>query len=363
MFYVYIFIYIYNIILIINFSMIKFFWRENKSLLSTLTYSLELIIISVTIYILLNYHKNVIKDSGLYSYILISIGFILKSKSNYFIYDEEIKNCYLYTFFSSMGFIIIYITFTIKIIISSTFALKFNNCRKDIILMSYIFSYPLLKRMFIPNKESKYSNVYSSPSKKDNQEESKNYFEQIHSKVSIKYDSYSVKYEPMSYTPKTEIKSHKASINSTHSNDNKTELQSMDNRTEINSSSSLYSPTQKILTIEQRFELIIMMAYVEMFITILLSIVVFVFNIINIIINRNSELSFVQVKNNNFSHICPYKKINTILYVIESILLFFNILNIKLMFEGRYIFKESRVICLISLLWAFMDPGFNVNTK
>ncbi|KAG4093764.1 hypothetical protein H8356DRAFT_1277556 [Neocallimastix lanati (nom. inval.)] len=149
--------------------------------------------------------------------------------------------------------------------------------------------------MFIPNKESKYSNVYSSPSKKDNQEESKNYFEQIHSKVSIKYDSYSVKYEPMSYTPKTEIKSHKASINSTHSNDNKTELQSMDNRTEINSSSSLYSPTQKILTIEQRFELIIMMAYVEMFITILLSIVVFVFNIINIIINRNSELSFVQI--------------------------------------------------------------------
>lgn len=116
------------------------------------------------IFILFNRNNSIIKDFGLVSYISITIGFLIKNDSSYYTMKDSLKSCYQDTVFSFIGFVLIFIPFSIKIIVSSTYALKFNNSKRDLILMSNIFSFPIFKCMFLTTKETqaKYNNLKSS---------------------------------------------------------------------------------------------------------------------------------------------------------------------------------------------------------
>lgn len=333
---------------------------------------MELIIILLAIFILTNKNKPIIKDTGFYSFIIISFGCLFKNISNYFVIEDELKNCYKYTLYSSIGFILIYIPFTIKLIISTSFSLKFNNSKKDIILMNNIFSYPLFKSMFLSNKETQtsYNNVYSNTSKllsskstsintimKNDEESFKKTETTLHT----------INKPNMQYTneTKSEIQLYKKSKSDIHLTDeNKLNNQQYEINDEGTSLSSMNINGKK-LTPQQKFELLIIMTYLEISIAILLFIYIVILNILNIFIlwNKNNEkttLINVQMINSLFAKTCPNNKINIILYISEFILLLYHISKTKKVFEGRYIFKENRIICLIAIFWIFLDPGLNV---
>ncbi|KAL6608339.1 hypothetical protein U3516DRAFT_666657 [Neocallimastix sp. 'constans'] len=66
--------------------------------------------------------------------------------------------------------------------------------------------------------------------------------------------------------------------------------------------------------------------------------------------------------NGLFIQSCPHKATTflTLVYFIEFTVVFINISKYPIISNGRYIFIESRFISNISILWLFIDPGFNL---
>lgn len=357
----------------------------------------ELMMIIITIYVLCFYNYSIIKNLGIYSLLSLSLGCILKTHSNIFISIDKVNDCYLYLICYFFGFILIYIPFTKKIVISSTFSLKFNYCDRDYILMNNIFSPHLCKNMFFSEKNS------SSSLNNNNNNPNKNTFSisNNESEFSTSFPAQSLNFSPIG--PNNDFISQEVyPINSSNfspiisnisqnadalpsskfspfspNNDNNSPNTFPRRSTKDLSNNDLASPSsnksskkkrkfmkrikrKKLHSLHKEFEMIINVVYLQI---LLLDIIVVIFMIslfIYIYLVLNSSLKDLQMMNGLFSYICPKDQYFLFAYFTEFILILFNILKFKNIFNGKYIYIDSKIINFISAFWIFIDPFLNV---
>ncbi|ORX80662.1 hypothetical protein BCR32DRAFT_268747 [Anaeromyces robustus] len=371
--------------------------NKYKNKFRILSISLELIFIIIIIYILLHKDKKIITDSGLYSFIFISLGCIMKIISNNYIFTDSLKNCYMKILFSSMGFIIIYIPYTIKLTIASTFSLKFKKSKKDIIIMKNIFSTTLFNNMFLINKDLKklYNTIYSTNNnpyglKKDDTQEMNGYL----SELSI-YNSSSNLIKKNTIKRNIDLANNKSNIFKSSSGDlqQNNSLSKMDlhrcssgdiqnsnensksnlKRLSTHSDVKLYESNYNITSLsslnlngfknriaDQYYEFLMRVTYIEILIILFTFIIFIALNLYYIISMRDKQLIDEQLYDGLYAKICPKSKLPTSIYLLEFTLLLYNIFKNRKVFSRRYIMKEAKLAFLVFAFWLFIDPGINI---
>ncbi|ORY54795.1 hypothetical protein LY90DRAFT_669862, partial [Neocallimastix californiae] len=374
---------------------------------SAITHTMSILILSLIGFVLMNVNSSIIQDYGLVSYLCISIGFLIKNDSNYYVVNDSITNCYMHVLFSSIGFMLIYIPFTVKLIVSSTYTLKFNNSKRDSILMTNIFSTPIYRSMFCSSKESSNSKGYTNFSSQNmsnfgssanllkngpnsiNNFQNLNFLDYNPSTVSTNKTVTANKYFRLSTLIKNNMNDDyninydiKKSNNITDSNrksmmhrsqsevllikndNNKIDwslIKSLSSKT--NSNPSINGIDERTInSYRNRFKTIVKMTYVEIMITILSFFALLIPSFTYMFVVSNRELEVEQMLNGLYTHICPVRKIPMIINIIKLILLLYHILKMKIVFNGRYIFFENKLICFISIAWIILDPGIKIIT-
>jgi len=359
---------------------------------------MELLIIIFTICILTNKNSMIIKDSGLISFLCISTGCLFKLYSNNYIITEKTKYCYLNLLFSYIGFMLIYIPFTIKILIASNFLLKFKqNHKHDKILINNIFSKDVIKNMFQRKNDASTkvmvntfdtlpSDNYNDYSGSENDiKENKITGNNINIPKVTQADSVSSTSQlnkqnilvstaanSLPSIPQ-KIKPILSTTNSTTSIPQKNNKQNP-KMTAANSEPSITQnsiitnifdkfkliKSNKKLTSKEKFYLVLRMTYIEIQFTISLFFIFFIPIFVYIISIKNESLIDKQMYNNLYSKECPTSRIPVSIVIVEFIMLLYHISKIKTIYNGKYILKENKLITLISIVWIFLDPGINV---
>jgi len=109
-----------------------------------------------------------------------------------------------------------------------------------------------------------------------------------------------------------------------------------------------------------KFETIVTLTYIEIMSLLLIFFITSIIIIIYIIVINRKEIDVIQMLNGLFNYVCPVTNTPIIINIIELILLLYHVSKMKTVFSGRYIYMESRFICLISISWIILDPGTKV---
>ncbi|OUM58386.1 hypothetical protein PIROE2DRAFT_16350 [Piromyces sp. E2] len=305
----------------------KDFYDTNKYKLlhRILTLLLVLVMLLTSIFLVCSKRLLIVKDLGYTSFFLISLGCIMKNISNLYIMINSINDCILLFSLSSLGFILIYIPFTIKIIGSAAFSLNFDYSDKDYLKIINIFTLKIGKILFLSEKTTSSVNV-------------KNDF--FISKIDADFDQQSFK------------------LNKSYS------MESCSNPIYdinlINEKNNNKKQNYNCENFDQLFKKYIRKNYIKMIITVSLFIVFLAINIIYVFSIAEKSIIDTEMTNGLFAYKCPKEKMFLFIYVLEFILLMYDILSFQKIINARYIYLDCKVISIISLGWIVLDPGINV---
>ncbi|ORX56690.1 hypothetical protein BCR36DRAFT_402658 [Piromyces finnis] len=321
-----------------------------------------------TLYILSNANVLIIKDFGLVSMISISMGCIIKNFSNFYIISNSISNCFLQFLLLSIGFLLIYTPFTIKLIIASTFTIKFNSGRVDYILLNNILSTQICENLFFSNK-NKLSSVIKnnfkgfasnencchkdiiSNKKIGNKNNNRSSTDNLPSRVESNV-SYENIYGSQIMSNANGSQSHLSTLqynNLNHNSNCNLNLNQHNSNNNVNQDK-----------IKNKFEKMLRLCYYNIITTYISFILYLIPSIVYYIIARNKSLSSELMINNYFHHICPSNYIMFLMTIVQFIFLIYDILKYQLISNGRYIFVDCKIIGILCIIWIFFEPILNI---
>ncbi|ORX80650.1 hypothetical protein BCR32DRAFT_245465 [Anaeromyces robustus] len=226
-------------------------------------------------------------------------------KYNDNINDPELNVCEcLKGWTGELWFLLIYIPFTKKLIISTAFSIKFDYSKRDYILMNNIFSPKLCRTMFLSEKNTdKNINIVGNNSNKNfNPKLSET---QIFTKSSL--DSCN------NISSSLNISNSQSLYNANTKNDNSTDNKSQSNIIEYK--------------IENIFDDIVRIAYIDI-----------------ILIIHDKSLKDEQMNNYFFSKVCPQKQYPILINFCKFILLLYDISKFQSVLNGKFIYLDSKII-------------------
>ncbi|ORX80652.1 hypothetical protein BCR32DRAFT_268738 [Anaeromyces robustus] len=395
-----------------------------KNIHYTLTVSVTLIMVVVTIFIIINKHYLIINDLGFKSMMLISLGCIIENLSNMYVTSDNISNCYLHPLIMYIGFILIYIPYTVKTLISSTFGLKFNYSNRDYTLINSIFSTNIKQILFLSEKNNSSSCNLSHENNKssitrenkslnnlsDNRSLHNLYQDSVNkscNNINNESKNYNMNGESSKYTLNNEstrgfvMENSDYFLSNLHSSKNLLLGSCRNLMTSGSGNLSAYTNTNKNLTISKRnatigsfknieqivnepetsvndiniekmkkkkkqedieknFKERIRNTYDTIVILILISLVLIIPLSLNKLLPRNSTLSASFMVNNSYAHVCPYAEYDIAFYIIKLILLLYNLTKFQDVNNGSYIYIDSKIISHLNIAWIVMDPCINI---
>jgi len=232
---------------------------------------------------------------------------------------ESIGNCFLLYSLSSLGFMLIFIPFTIKVISSSTFSISFDYSDKDYIKMKNIFSSEIRKNLFLSEKTSA---CFDSKSCNDD------------------VNATTIKYSCNEET--SEIYDSSSSIKDNLNNE----------KNKKQSNKDIYN--------KSIFQNYIYRAYIKIIVTFSLFIFFFTINIIYFYIIKKESIMEIEMTNGLFAYKCPIEKMFIYTCMMEFIFLMYGIVSFQKIINARYIYFDCKIISIIILVWIIIDPGINV---
>jgi len=277
---------------------------------------------------------------------------------------------------------LLYLPFTIKMIISSAFTLTLNYSKRDYIIMRNVFSYEICKKLFLSENNLSTSNINlnKSSNHKPGKFHKNNSFNNLNSatiynsssltSISKKATSLDNMYSNSNalidfdvYSPiSPETNDATFYINDSQTSLVKSENTGKKNKECTNSNDNL-NMNININYIKRRFESIITDTYSK--ITLLFVIFLLVLSVIVlyqiILMTINKELIDEQMITEYHAHKCPNNSIPIVVCFIEFFLLLYNITNFQKILNGKYIFMDSKIIYIISIVWIIVDPCLNVS--
>jgi len=327
--------------------------------------------VAVTIYIFSNSNINIVKDLGVYSFLFIALGCMIKNFSNFYVITDSKLNCFLHLFISSLGFMMIYTPFTIKLIIASSFAIKFNTGKIDYILMNNIFTTQICESMFFSDKTKSTSQVDGNNPNQTSKlllssrklGDSLEYLPRNSRAISNDCMFSNNTSQTLPGTPNLNIYSSQTipTIASGNNNPSNTQYDSQTLPTEKVDESTLPKPKKiKKHKKKSKFERIMRLCYYSI---ITLYIVFFIYLIPPAMYGvkiYDKELIESFMINNYYHHVCPANHMVFIMTVAQLIFLGYDIEKYQWISNGRYIFVDSKIIGIICMIWIFIDPGLNV---
>ncbi|OUM65636.1 hypothetical protein PIROE2DRAFT_20283 [Piromyces sp. E2] len=323
-----------------------------------------LIMVAVTLYVLSNSNMLVVKDLGVASIIFISLGCIIKNFSNFYIITNSNMNCFLHVFISSLGFILIYVSFTTKLIISSSFTIKFNTGKIDYILMNNIFTTQLCQSMFFSEKTKSTSQLEGSNQNKNSKlitssrkmGDSNDHM--VGKTLNLSYSSFGS--QSLSHIPNSGVYGSQTMPTTLNSTDNNISGTLPTEQSDESKVKQLQSKKPKRNKKKRRFEKMMKLCYYSVITLYIVFIIYIIPPALYGVKIRNKPMKEEIMVNKYYHHICPANHIIFGMTLSQFIFLIYDILKFQWISNGRYIFIDSKIIGIICILWIFADPGINI---
>ncbi|ORX45798.1 hypothetical protein BCR36DRAFT_414395 [Piromyces finnis] len=257
---------------------------------------------------------RVIKDFGILPLVSITIGCICGIYSNIFITSDKKQNCYVHLILAFIGFILIYIPFSMKLIISSNIMIKFNNSYSDNVLINAIFSSYILEKMF----------KVKSLNDNDNDTMGIGNINEYINKAYIcttRFDDYQIE---------------TSTLSNSYTNN---AIQNIQKIVSFRDVKSIITSGRNITMKRVYYNI-----YLRVLVTWILLFVFLIFCMTYSIIVKNNDLIDVLLLDQMHFYKCPYEDYQKIIALVESFLLIFIIIKYLSVKNGRYIYMEIKII-------------------
>jgi len=312
----------------------------------------------VIIFIIANRNKSIIKDTGIYSSIIISLGVI----SVFIGLFENLKftnsGCYMQFFFRNYGFFIIISQFLYKIEKSLQYGVnpeKLTHRSKIFIILSR--SKKLLEHL-MKVSTNEISGIYNIDNKKPSTSETL-----LKSSVMNAFNN--EKNQLTSDTSSDINECHISFLNNYLKSDMSMELSSIDN-IPINSqflNIKKYVKRTYSNDYSRYFNRVCSIFYLN----ILVLLVLFIFFYLYYVLmnddqgNNNKWMGFKLIDNDNgWTNYCIEGNTVQFLYFVEGLILLLLLLKLRNIFNYALVFLETCNILIIILIWIFLGPLINV---